>query len=108
MMTDVTETVDQLIARLRDEGPLDERGVQYIERSRQPGGEKSILPSETRDEAVARLRQHFGWDERTAEFTISLSQGLSDIVPDEPMTRAEKRAIGWGIVAGAEDDDIED
>ena len=100
------EGVAEHIARLREEGVLDERMIDYIERSLQPGGEKCILPGETRAQAVARLTNHYGYDERTAEFTISLSQGLSDVVPDEPMTGAEKRAIGLGVIAGDEDDEI--
>lgn len=101
-----TESIADQIARLREEGVLDERMIDYIERSLQPGGEKRILPGETRAQAVARLTKHFGYDERTAEFTISLSQGLSDVVPDEPMTKAEKRAIGLGVIAGEDDDEV--
>lgn len=106
MKTQVTETVDELIARLRAEGRLGESSIRYIVAARRPEGAQRILPGETRAQAVARLCANFGWDERTAEFTISLSQGLSDVVPDEPMTDAEKRAIGLGVVAGAEDDEV--
>ena len=106
MMVDVrtTQSVAHRIAQLREEGVLDEVMIQYIERSLQPGGEKRIRPGESRADAVARLRRHFGWDERTAEFTISLSEGKSDLAPDEPMTEAEKRAMGIGVIAGDEED----
>ena len=98
------ETAEEIIAQLRAGGTMSDRWIEYLERSLQPGGEKCILPGETRAQAVARLSNHYGYDERTAEFTISPSQGLSDVVPDEPMTRAEKRAIGLGVIAGEDDD----
>lgn len=104
MKAGVAETIEQLVNRLRDEGRLDEPSIQYIAAALRPGGEERILPGESRADAVARLRRHFGWDERTAEFTISLSEGKSDLVPDEPMTEAEKRAMGIGVIAGDEDD----
>ena len=78
-----SETKHRLVKRLREEGVLDERMIQHLILSFQPGGEEEILPGETRADAVARLMRHYGWDERTAEFTISLSQGWSDIVPED-------------------------
>ena len=83
MKTRAPETVELVVARLRQEGKLDERSIEYIALALQPGGEEEILPGETREDAVARLMRHYGWDERTAEFTISLSQGWSDIVPED-------------------------
>jgi len=77
---DENEVIDQLGRRLREEGRLSEFWIDYLILSLRPGGEKQILPGETREEAVARLMGHYGWDERTAEFTISLSQGIGDAV----------------------------
>ena len=81
MRAHATETVDQVVARLRHEGLLDERSIEYVALSLQPGGEKHVLPGETRAEAVAHLMRPYGWDGRTAQFTISLSEGWSDVVP---------------------------
>jgi hypothetical protein len=75
------ETLEQLAARLREEGALDERSIEYVVRSRQPGGEERVLPGETRDDAIARLMRHYDWDERTARFTLYLADGWSDLVP---------------------------
>ena len=80
--TDVaTETKERLAMRLREEGVHDERMIEHLILSLQPGGEKRILPDETREQAVTRLIRHFGYDEQTAQFTISLSEGWSDLVP---------------------------
>ena len=51
------------------------------------------------------MQWHYGYDEPTADFTLSLSEGMSDIEPDEPMTLEAKRVIGWGWVMGDEDDE---
>ena len=74
------ETDEQLIARLRSEGVLDEGLIRYVVLCKQPEGPQCILPGETREQAVARLMKHYGWDERHAEFAISVSQGYGDIV----------------------------
>ena len=75
------EARDQLVAELRAEGVTDPKWIEYLLRSLEPGGEKEVLPGETREAAVARLMRHYGWDERAAEWTIALSEGLSDLVP---------------------------
>ncbi len=71
----------QLVAQLRAEGVTDPRLLAHVLRSLQSGGEKEVLSGEARDEAVRRLMRHYDWDERTAEWTISLSEGGSDVVP---------------------------
>ena len=56
--------------------------IRYLVAARKPDGAQRILSGESREEAVARLCRHYGWDARTAGFTISLSQGLSDVTAE--------------------------
>lgn len=72
---------DQLIERLREEGRLSANSIQFLLSCLQPGGEKRVLPNESLEQAVARLIGHYGWDERTARFTLALADGWSDLVP---------------------------
>lgn len=75
------EAEARLAALWRNEGVLSEDSIEHLILMCRPGGEKKILPGETRKEAVARIQRHYGYDERTAHLTIRLSEGWSDLVP---------------------------
>jgi hypothetical protein len=78
---EILTTRAQLIAELQAKGVHDPRWLDHLVLCLAPGGEKEVLPGETREAAIARLMRHYEWDERTAGWTIALSEGWSDIVP---------------------------
>lgn len=105
MSTQATETTEQVVGRLRAEG-LDERLTAYLVLGRQPGGEERILPGETRDDAAARLQRHYGWDERTAQFTISISLGQGDVVALDEGEEVGDRVTDPRFPFGQDDDEV--
>ena len=106
MKTSETETLDQMVARLRAEGVLDEKSIQFLIASLRPEGQSCILPGETEEDAIARLRANYGWSERTARRSLAIARGESDIVPDRPLTEEERRESGIDAYFG-DDEDME-
>jgi hypothetical protein len=102
MKTSATETTEEMVARLRAEGVLDEKSIQFLIASLRPEGQVCVLPGETEEDALARLQANYGWRERTARMSLAIARGESDLVPDRPLTEEERREIE--LVAGDEDD----